>query len=100
MQELGANPEMNLFAKIPHGDGQMLLREALLLADHNAYHLGGLAVMKRMVKEEKGRCLSRSHNVLRRFQQALNHLGNLRKRFWFAKKSVSTLTHRLFLNLR
>lgn len=40
----------DLHAKIPHGDGQTILREALLIADHNAYHLGVLAVMARIVK--------------------------------------------------
>ena len=33
-----------------HGDGQTILREALLIADHNAYHLGVLAVMSRIAK--------------------------------------------------
>ena len=41
----------DLFAKIPHGDGQTVLREALLIADHNAYHLGALAVIRRLVKD-------------------------------------------------
>jgi hypothetical protein len=36
-----------LFAPIPHGEGQTILREALLLADHNAYHLGQLVVVRR-----------------------------------------------------
>ena len=39
----------DLFAKIPHGDGQTLLREALLAADHNAYHLGQLVLARRML---------------------------------------------------
>jgi DinB family protein len=37
----------DLYAKIPHGDGQTILREALLLADHNAYHLGQLVDLRR-----------------------------------------------------
>ncbi len=37
----------DLFAHIPHGDGQTLLREALLVADHNAYHLGELVLVRR-----------------------------------------------------
>jgi hypothetical protein len=37
----------DLFAKLPHGDGQTLLREALLTADHNAYHLGQLVLLRR-----------------------------------------------------
>jgi hypothetical protein len=42
MQALVANPKADLFVRIPWGDGQTILREALLLADHNAYHLGQL----------------------------------------------------------
>ncbi len=51
MAELVADPANDLFAKIPHGNGQTILREALLVADHNAYHLGALAVMGRLVKK-------------------------------------------------
>jgi hypothetical protein len=40
MQDLVKNPKTDLFARIPWGDGQTILREALLAADHNAYHLG------------------------------------------------------------
>jgi hypothetical protein len=50
MQELVADQSVDLFAKIPHGKGQTILREALLIADHNAYHLGALAVMGRILK--------------------------------------------------
>ncbi len=39
----------DLFAAIPHGDGQTVLREALLVADHNAYHLGQLVVVRRLL---------------------------------------------------
>jgi hypothetical protein len=39
----------DLFAKIPHGDGQTILREALLVADHNAYHLGQMVLLRRML---------------------------------------------------
>ncbi|MGH9883652.1 MAG: DinB family protein [Pyrinomonadaceae bacterium] len=49
MEELVANPETDLFAAIPHGEGQTILREALLIADHNSYHLGALLVMRRIV---------------------------------------------------
>jgi hypothetical protein len=47
MCHLVANPATDLFARIPHGDGQTILREALLVADHNAYHLGQLVVVRR-----------------------------------------------------
>jgi len=50
MEALVADEATDLHAKIPHGDGQTILREALLIADHNAYHLGVLAVMARLVK--------------------------------------------------
>ena len=38
---------IDLFARIPHGDGQTVLREVLLAADHNAYHLGQLVEVRR-----------------------------------------------------
>ena len=47
MIELVADPRTDLFARIPHGDGQTILREALLVADHNAYHLGQLVFLRR-----------------------------------------------------
>ena len=49
MQDLVANPTTDLFARIPHGDGQTILREALLVADHNAYHLGQLVLLRRLL---------------------------------------------------
>jgi len=47
MVELVKNPRTDLFAKIPHGDGQTILRQALVLADHNSYHLGQLVDLRR-----------------------------------------------------
>ena len=47
MQDLVADPATDLFARIPHGDGQTILREALLVADHNAYHLGQIVMVRR-----------------------------------------------------
>lgn len=47
MQDLITGEATDLFAPIPHGRGQTLLREALLLADHNAYHVGQLVVVRR-----------------------------------------------------
>jgi len=47
MCDLVSNPASDLFARIPHGKGQTILREALLVADHNAYHLGQLVVVRR-----------------------------------------------------
>ena len=49
MQRLLADPEVDLFAPIPHGQGQTILREALLVADHNAYHLGQLLLLGRLL---------------------------------------------------
>lgn len=49
MEDLVAHPSTDLFAKIPHSDGQTILREALLIADHNAYHLGQLIVVRRLL---------------------------------------------------
>jgi hypothetical protein len=49
MQDLVADPATDLFARIPHGDGQTILREALLVADHNAYHLGQLVLVRRLL---------------------------------------------------
>jgi hypothetical protein len=50
MEELVTDPSTNLFAKISHGSDQTILREALLIADHNAYHLGALVVINRLIK--------------------------------------------------
>ncbi|HEY1580927.1 MAG TPA: DinB family protein [Terracidiphilus sp.] len=49
MVELVKDEKTDLFAKIPHGDGQTVLREALLIADHNAYHVGQLVLVRRML---------------------------------------------------
>ena len=49
MQSLIANPSTNLYSQIPHGEGQTILREALLVADHNAYHLGQLVMVRRLL---------------------------------------------------
>jgi hypothetical protein len=49
MEALVADPGSDLFARISHGEGQTILREALMLADHNAYHLGQLVLLRRML---------------------------------------------------
>jgi hypothetical protein len=49
MCALVIDPDTDLYAKIPHGDGQTILREALLIADHNAYHLGELVLLRRLL---------------------------------------------------
>jgi len=55
MLELLSDESKDLFAPFPYGDGQTLLREALLLADHNAYHIGVLTVMKRSLTSSSSR---------------------------------------------
>ena len=47
MRELVKDPSHDLFQPLPHGDGQTLLREALLAADHDAYHLGQLVLVRK-----------------------------------------------------
>jgi len=49
MVELIRDEKTDLFAKIPGGDGQTILREALLIADHNAYHVGQLVLVRRLL---------------------------------------------------
>ncbi|HWT65687.1 MAG TPA: DinB family protein [Terracidiphilus sp.] len=46
---LVTDPATDLYAKIPHGDGQTILREALLTADHNSYHLGQLLMTRKLL---------------------------------------------------
>jgi uncharacterized damage-inducible protein DinB len=50
MKDLVADPETDLYAKIPWGDGQTILREAMLVADHNAYHLGQVMAVRKMLE--------------------------------------------------
>jgi len=47
--DLVADESTDLYARIPHGDGQTILREALLAADHNAYHLGEAVLLRRIL---------------------------------------------------
>ena len=49
MQRLVEHPATDLCARIPWGDGQTILREALLVADHNAYHLGQIVMLRRLL---------------------------------------------------
>ena len=48
-----SDPATDLYAKIPHGDGQTILREALLIADHNAYHVGQIVLVRKMLGQWK-----------------------------------------------
>ena len=53
MSDLVKDPSTDLFAKIPGGDGQTILREALLVADHNAYHVAQIVDVRRLLKDWK-----------------------------------------------
>jgi uncharacterized damage-inducible protein DinB len=48
-ERLARNPKLDLFAAIPHGTGQTYLREILLVADHDAYHIGQLVSLRRQL---------------------------------------------------
>ena len=49
LKKLAANPRVNLSKRIPHGSGQTLLREILLVIDHNAYHVAEIIVLRRLL---------------------------------------------------
>lgn len=49
LEKLLADPALDLFAKIPHGKGQTYLREFLLVADHNSFHVGQLIILRRLL---------------------------------------------------
>ncbi|MGA3088543.1 MAG: DinB family protein [Terriglobales bacterium] len=49
MEQLVSDRKVDLYARIPWGDGQTVLREALLVADHNAYHLGQLVMLRKSI---------------------------------------------------
>jgi hypothetical protein len=49
---LVGDPENDLVTPLAHGDGQTLLREVLLVADHNAYHLGQLVLLRRILERK------------------------------------------------
>jgi hypothetical protein len=49
LMALVADGKLDLFQRFPHGEGQTLLREVLLVASHNSYHLGQLVFLKKML---------------------------------------------------
>jgi hypothetical protein len=49
MTRLVSDPKVDLYSRIPWGDGQTILREALLVADHNSYHLGQLVMLRKSI---------------------------------------------------
>ena len=52
MRDLVSDEKTDLLAKIPHGDGQTVFREALLVSDHNTYHLGQIAFLMRILEKK------------------------------------------------
>ncbi|HET9783985.1 MAG TPA: DinB family protein [Terriglobales bacterium] len=53
MIALVLNPRRDLFAPLPHAPDKTLLREALALADHNAYHAGQLVLARKLAGDWK-----------------------------------------------
>ena len=49
LKQMAADPTLNLFGTIPHGSGQTYLRELLLVADHNAYHVGQIVAVRKLL---------------------------------------------------
>ncbi len=49
LQQLATNPDVDLGARVPHGNGQTYIRELLLVADHTAYHVGQLILVRRLL---------------------------------------------------
>jgi hypothetical protein len=49
MRQLVEDPRTDLYARIAHGEDQTIMREALLVADHNAYHLGQLVLVRQLL---------------------------------------------------
>jgi hypothetical protein len=54
MQDLVKDPKTDLFARIPWADDHTILREALLVADHSAYHLGQMLDARRLLGAWRG----------------------------------------------
>ena len=49
LEKLVKNPKTDLYKKIPHGTGQTIFREIIVITDHNAYHLGEFAIMRQVL---------------------------------------------------
>ncbi len=50
LQDLVADPKTDLFAEIPHAPGYTIFREILVVADHNAYHMGEFAILRQVMQ--------------------------------------------------
>jgi len=55
LQQMATDPTINLYAPIPHGNGQTILGEILLVADHNAYHTGEFAILRQVMETWRDR---------------------------------------------
>ncbi len=55
LRAIAADRTIDLLAEIPHGSGQTYLRELLLVADHNAYHMGQLVAVRRLLGDWNGK---------------------------------------------
>ena len=53
-EKLVGQPNGNIYAAIPWGQGQTLLREVLLAADHNSYHVGQVVMLRKLLGAWKG----------------------------------------------
>ena len=49
LEQIAADTKLDLAARIPHGSGQTYMRELLLVADHNAYHVGQIILVRRLL---------------------------------------------------
>lgn len=49
LEKIIKNPKTDLYKKIPHGTGQTIFREIIVITDHNAYHLGEFAIMRQVL---------------------------------------------------
>jgi hypothetical protein len=49
LQKLVEDPKTDLYKKLPHGTGQTVMREIIVVTDHNAYHLGEFAIMRQVL---------------------------------------------------
>ena len=49
LQQMASDPNLELTARIPHGSGQTYMRELVLVADHSAYHVGQLVLVRQLL---------------------------------------------------
>jgi hypothetical protein len=49
LKKIIKNPKADLLAHIPHGEGQTIFHEAVLVIDHTAYHVGEFILMRRIM---------------------------------------------------